>query len=753
MVMSSYAQTSTTYSLNTTFKAFDAGLTGSTDDIYIDGPAAYIKSDATDKVSVTYTPPGAGTYTIQFFVKTDQDNMSSGRKNDLYVNGSYVADVAYDSTAWQAVGQTATLTSGSNTIELRKSWGFTHVGYVAVLDGSTELKRFYVDDADFSYSGTTIELRNTSPDDRWHVDFRQGAGTEERPNIISEYTFDAPEAGEYRLSIDVNFNYGSEGQNRQQNLYVNDSFERTMIFNPANIGETFDKTSWFTFTFDNVKLNAGSNSIEIRENWGFMHISDVKVSQQEYNLSVSGAEGWRMMSAPVESATFDDLLSGLWTQGFTGADVAGGTSNVRVYNTTSGEFDPISDQSSSLNSGSGFITYVYAKDDGPDGSGTFPKSIKTTGAEPNGDVSPTLNSSTSGWTLVGNPYHSAVDADDFAFTNVQQVVYTYNASTSSYISWNGSAGSLTDGIISPYQGFWVQNAASGTPTLTIPEAAKTTGTTFYKETNPSQNIKIIVSNATKTAETWFSFTSEGEIGNDKSDALLFRPLDHVDYLMIGTRGENGMLNINNLSSDLTQTVKIPLSVRSLKAVQNDDQSGYEVISDGIELSVENLNTLPDSWKVELLDKRTGKWYNLREDASLELQLDAAVAEKSAVYSTALFSQEEETDSRFEVIIEPDLTVSNEQELHNPVRSTLSQNYPNPFNPATTIQYSLVDNGFVSVRVFNTLGQKVRELVGSTKSAGSHAVTFNAQGLNSGVYFYQLWVNDQHIDSKALTIVK
>jgi hypothetical protein len=72
---------------------------------------------------------------------------------------------------------------------------------------------------------------------------------------------------------------------------------------------------------------------------------------------------------------------------------------------------------------------------------------------------------------------------------------------------------------------------------------------------------------------------------------------------------------------------------------------------------------------------------------------------------------------------------------------LSQNYPNPFNPTTTINYSLQKSQHVEIVVFNRLGQKVKTLVNSRKPSGSYRVSFNADGLSSGVYFYRFKAGD------------
>jgi hypothetical protein len=91
-------------------------------------------------------------------------------------------------------------------------------------------------------------------------------------------------------------------------------------------------------------------------------------------------------------------------------------------------------------------------------------------------------------------------------------------------------------------------------------------------------------------------------------------------------------------------------------------------------------------------------------------------------------------------------------LSNPVEFKLSQNYPNPFNPATIISYSVPKDGNVSLRVYNTIGQQVAELINATQNAGTYDVQFNAVGLSSGIYYYRLEANG-FVDTKKMILVK
>jgi len=69
--------------------------------------------------------------------------------------------------------------------------------------------------------------------------------------------------------------------------------------------------------------------------------------------------------------------------------------------------------------------------------------------------------------------------------------------------------------------------------------------------------------------------------------------------------------------------------------------------------------------------------------------------------------------------------------------SLNQNYPNPFNPTTTVAYSIKRDGYVSLQVYDILGNEVAALVNERKIAGNYLVEFDTGNLPSGVYFYTL----------------
>jgi hypothetical protein len=87
---------------------------------------------------------------------------------------------------------------------------------------------------------------------------------------------------------------------------------------------------------------------------------------------------------------------------------------------------------------------------------------------------------------------------------------------------------------------------------------------------------------------------------------------------------------------------------------------------------------------------------------------------------------------------------------------LFQNYPNPFNPSTIIQYSVSNRQFVSLKVYDILGNDIATLVNEEKTAGAYDVEFsyglNHRNLPSGVYIYQLRAGN-FVETKKMILTK
>jgi len=88
----------------------------------------------------------------------------------------------------------------------------------------------------------------------------------------------------------------------------------------------------------------------------------------------------------------------------------------------------------------------------------------------------------------------------------------------------------------------------------------------------------------------------------------------------------------------------------------------------------------------------------------------------------------------------------------PTEYTLLQNYPNPFNPSTTIYFGIPKESSVKISVFNILGHEVTTLLNKPLNAGFHKVTFDASGLNTGMYIYKIEAGS-FVEVKKMLYVK
>jgi N-acetylneuraminic acid mutarotase len=89
----------------------------------------------------------------------------------------------------------------------------------------------------------------------------------------------------------------------------------------------------------------------------------------------------------------------------------------------------------------------------------------------------------------------------------------------------------------------------------------------------------------------------------------------------------------------------------------------------------------------------------------------------------------------------------------PLTDALDQNYPNPFNESTKISYRLHQSHFVSLKLYNRLGQEIQTLVSEFQAGGSYSVDFNAVNLSSGIYFYRLQTGDHAVEIRKMILLR
>jgi len=92
-------------------------------------------------------------------------------------------------------------------------------------------------------------------------------------------------------------------------------------------------------------------------------------------------------------------------------------------------------------------------------------------------------------------------------------------------------------------------------------------------------------------------------------------------------------------------------------------------------------------------------------------------------------------------------------MNLPTVYKLYNNYPNPFNPSTTIKYDIPKSAFVKLVIYDILGKEVATLVNEALQPGTYEITFDGSNLASGIYFYQLAINNEQLAVKKMVLLK
>ncbi|MCH8566791.1 MAG: T9SS type A sorting domain-containing protein [Balneolales bacterium] len=484
---------------------------------------------------------------------------------------------------------------------------------------------------------------------------------------------------------------------------------------------------------------------------------------------IGGTQGWRLLSSPTNE-TLSALLDPIWTQGAEGSNFPE-TSESNVFFFSDAEWQAVDDLNQPTSAGSGIAVYVFDQDDFDDpDSAVWPKVLSLNGALHTGTVDVPMQIRGDAFTLAGNPFFSAIDFNELTRNQMRNQVFVYSHSFDGpfdsgddapadgdsgggWRTWNGTAGSLTNGIIAPFQGFFVRNDADAdAPSLSIPESAQTDDDAeFYNLNEPSRLQLAARLNGKMVSDLWISFTDHGSENLNAGDVPSLYPIDYIPFLSLFTETDGQPLDIRNLPSEIAESVQIPLY---FEAWDTDENNLFRATNGSIELIWPVMDNLPHYWNVYLYDHHTGTEINLRTEQRYLFELEKNEVDRFMEHQLAIkgpeLSSKNAVDSRLSLIIAANPT-STQPENELPGKITLSQNYPNPFNPTTNIRYTLPENTEVSLEVFNIQGQRVSTLVNGTQQAGVHTAQFDATNLASGVYIYRLRAGSVQLTNKMMLI--
>jgi hypothetical protein len=446
-----------------------------------------------------------------------------------------------------------------------------------------------------------------------------------------------------------------------------------------------------------------------------------------FAAELTGTQGWRFLASPVNT-TVGGLMNGLWTQGFAGASTSNGASNVYTWSVAgtgnaATNWNAPASASQTLTAGTGALVYVYTNDQGPSGSaGSFPKNLSVTGTpvHTDQDLSARLNPNAGGWALLGNPFGTAIQWNGVEKTGTSNSVYIWDHNASSWKTWNGAVGSLSNGEIGAFNGFFVYTMAEN-PALSVPKTARSfSGTPFLGKTTAAPSFALKLTGNGLENKAWMVFDENSEEGFDANDAVKLTPYSG-DYILVATALENKtLLDIDSRPFEQAM-LEMPVAVKTTKAGT-------------FSLSLSDLN-LPEGWQVKLIDHEENRTVVL-EDAYTFSTQRTVKARPTDEQPGAPEVAQAGSEHRFTLVISKTATAI-EPGAGLPEAFVLNQNYPNPFNPATTIKFELPEASDVTLEVFDLTGRKVATLIQERRNAGYHQVNFNASRLASGMYIVRM----------------
>ncbi|GEM_PF-3059247 len=178
----------------------------------------------------------------------------------------------------------------------------------------------------------------------------------------------------------------------------------------------------------------------------------------------------------------------------------------------------------------------------------------------------------------------------------------------------------------------------------------------------------------------------------------------------------------------------PVGFGTLSTPHGDIQV-LKLFNDYIQKNYDSLGTLMNQWEVKIYEFISKEGHML------------TVALKEGAPLTGIT----EIDYLEYLRIDYTTDVKSEQSTL-PNQYVLMQNYPNPFNPSTTIKFSLPRRDVVKLQIYNLLGSEVATLIDGELNEGVHTINFNATGLASGIYFYQL-SSPTFSETKSMLLIK
>ena len=500
-------------------------------------------------------------------------------------------------------------------------------------------------------------------------------------------------------------------------------------------------------------------------------------------VTFDGRMGWRMIASP-NPVTYSELLSGFITQGMTGSTYPSKQPNFLWFDetdtlTTNSSWRTESSLADSTKGGRGFYLYVFDSISGTacdtlpkimtaTGNGYFPGIFSYSGMNqpvtysprtgiqtssgPSDTIYYDINTADQGWNLLGNPtqYSLDWDASGWTKTNLDNSIYIWDPDGNEFKVWNGITGTLGNGLISPFQGFWVK-ANHSAPALSFSSEALTTGGSFYGGGSAKKNgapssapstMDLSLNAGGLHSTVMLSFLEGAKCGPDVYDAYRLEPLSDsfLELFTLSSTAHSLPLVINNLPPDGPDLIIIPLFAGG-------QWKGQE-LQGTFTLNWSLPDDWPDDWAISLQDHTLQKSLSMRrfnEYEFIRAQTKSAVSKsdpEDGVPSlpprlvnpagTSPRLKSSASTMPFSIVIRknsPRDTIG-----YIAMQPQLIQNYPNPFSFATNISFTLPFRADVQILLYDMSGRFVSTITDKPYEAGIYRIEWQRGGIQPGLYF-------------------
>ena len=177
-----------------------------------------------------------------------------------------------------------------------------------------------------------------------------------------------------------------------------------------------------------------------------------------------------------------------------------------------------------------------------------------------------------------------------------------------------------------------------------------------------------------------------------------------------------------------------------------DLNGVMVDNPYFSHEVRSLDLDAQAWDVK------GNLYNVSSDIELSWSMDEMDQDVHILISGETYNMREVSSVVVSSLDDITVVMGDLQSYLAPSEFALSSSYPNPFNPSTSMDLSLNESGYVSVKIYNVMGQVVSTLVDGNMDAGYHTLTWNADNMPSGMYLVRVQ-SGSNVETQKLMLLK